>query len=53
LTQLYLARIDAHAGRLNAFITVAHESALERARAADEERAAGRAGALTGVPFAH
>ena len=53
LTQLYLARIDAHADRLNAFITVAHESALASARAADARLAAGSAGALTGVPFAH
>jgi aspartyl-tRNA(Asn)/glutamyl-tRNA(Gln) amidotransferase subunit A len=53
LTEHYLARIDAHAGTLNAFITVAHESALRSARAADTERAAGRAGALTGVPLAH
>jgi aspartyl-tRNA(Asn)/glutamyl-tRNA(Gln) amidotransferase subunit A len=52
LTQLYLARIDAHA-ELNAFITVAHESALASARTADQELAAGRARALTGIPFAH
>jgi aspartyl-tRNA(Asn)/glutamyl-tRNA(Gln) amidotransferase subunit A len=53
LTQLYLARIDAHAGTLNAFITVAHEAALASARAADASLAAGRGGALTGLPFAH
>ena len=53
LTQLYLARIDAHAERLNAFITVAHESALASARAADAKLAAGGAGALTGVPLVH
>ena len=34
LTQHFLARIDAHAGALNAFITVTHDSALESARRA-------------------
>jgi aspartyl-tRNA(Asn)/glutamyl-tRNA(Gln) amidotransferase subunit A len=53
LTTLYLQRIERHAQRLNAFITVAPESALTAARAADVELAAGRAQALTGVPFAH
>jgi aspartyl-tRNA(Asn)/glutamyl-tRNA(Gln) amidotransferase subunit A len=53
LTQLYLDRIDARAAELNAFVTIAHESALADARAADRALAAGRAGALTGVPFAH
>jgi aspartyl-tRNA(Asn)/glutamyl-tRNA(Gln) amidotransferase subunit A len=53
LTTLYLQRIDQQATRLNAFITVAHESALAAARAADAELAAGRAQALTGLPFAH
>jgi aspartyl-tRNA(Asn)/glutamyl-tRNA(Gln) amidotransferase subunit A len=53
LTQLYLQRIARHASRLNAFITVAAEAALADARAADARRAAGRAHALTGVPFAH
>jgi aspartyl-tRNA(Asn)/glutamyl-tRNA(Gln) amidotransferase subunit A len=53
LTQHYLSRIDAHAGRLNAFISVAHTAALASAHAADQELAAGRGRALTGVPFAH
>ncbi len=53
LTTLYLQRIERHAGRLNAFITIAHQSALAAARAADAELAAGRAQRLTGLPLAH
>ncbi|HEY5102735.1 MAG TPA: amidase, partial [Steroidobacteraceae bacterium] len=52
LTTLYLQRIE-HASSLNAFISVADESALSAARAADAELAAGRALPLTGLPFAH
>jgi aspartyl-tRNA(Asn)/glutamyl-tRNA(Gln) amidotransferase subunit A len=53
LTTLYLQRIEQHASSLNAFISVANESALSAARAADAEIAAGRALPLTGLPFAH
>ncbi|KAA8979760.1 Asp-tRNA(Asn)/Glu-tRNA(Gln) amidotransferase subunit GatA [Halospina sp. K52047b] len=53
LTRETLERIRAHDGRYNSFITVAEERALEQARAADQARAEGRAGPLTGIPFAH
>jgi aspartyl-tRNA(Asn)/glutamyl-tRNA(Gln) amidotransferase subunit A len=44
-----LARIDADNPRLNAFLTVARDRALDRARAVDRER---HAGPLAGVPIA-
>ena len=53
LTQLYLGRIRALNGPLNAFITVDEETSLEQARHADERRARGEAGPLTGIPVAH
>ncbi|MYL25487.1 MULTISPECIES: Asp-tRNA(Asn)/Glu-tRNA(Gln) amidotransferase subunit GatA [Halomonadaceae] len=53
LTRETLERIRAHDGRYNSFITVAEERALEQARAADQARTEGRAGPLTGIPFAH
>ncbi len=49
----YLARIDALNPQLNAFITLGREKTLAEAAAADAIRAAGNAGALTGVPLAH
>jgi aspartyl-tRNA(Asn)/glutamyl-tRNA(Gln) amidotransferase subunit A len=52
LTHLYLARIKAHRD-LNAFITVDESLSLEAARRADERRAKGDAGPLTGIPIAH
>jgi aspartyl-tRNA(Asn)/glutamyl-tRNA(Gln) amidotransferase subunit A len=53
LTRAFLARIEAHDGQLNSFISVTGEIALEQAREADRRIAAGEAGPLTGVPIAH
>jgi aspartyl-tRNA(Asn)/glutamyl-tRNA(Gln) amidotransferase subunit A len=44
-----LARIDTHNAKLNAFLAVARDRALERARAIDRDR---HAGPLAGVPIA-
>ena len=53
LTTALLARIPASQERINAFITVSEESALEQAREADQRRAGGETGALLGIPLAH
>ncbi|MBA55834.1 MAG: Asp-tRNA(Asn)/Glu-tRNA(Gln) amidotransferase GatCAB subunit A [Pseudomonadales bacterium] len=53
LTQHFLDRIKQHDPGVNSFITVTEEQALAQAKAADEQRAAGNATALTGVPIAH
>ena len=53
LTLAFLERIKTHDGRLNSYITVTEELALEQAREADRRIAAGEAGPLTGVPIAH
>ena len=53
LTRLYLDRIEGLNGELNAFITVDEERSIADARAADERRAKGDAGPLTGIPLAH
>ncbi|MFP3873155.1 MAG: Asp-tRNA(Asn)/Glu-tRNA(Gln) amidotransferase subunit GatA [Thiohalophilus sp.] len=53
LTRHYLERIASHDPQLNSYITAASDAALARARLADELRAAGQAGPLTGIPLAH
>jgi len=53
LTELFLGRIRALNGALNAFITVDETRALDGARRADRRRAAGQGGPLTGIPVAH
>jgi aspartyl-tRNA(Asn)/glutamyl-tRNA(Gln) amidotransferase subunit A len=53
LAKLYLDRIEANQGALNAFISVTREQALAAAAEADRAIAAGRAGPLTGIPIAH
>jgi aspartyl-tRNA(Asn)/glutamyl-tRNA(Gln) amidotransferase subunit A len=53
LTRAFLARIQQVDGALNAFVAVDEETSLAQARAADERRARGEAGLLTGIPVAH
>ena len=53
LTELCLARIDAHDGEIRAFHGVLRDRALAEAKAADDRRAAGAArGPLDGIPIA-
>tara|TARA_R110000822_G_scaffold226254_11_gene358981 strand:+ start:9633 stop:11102 length:1470 start_codon:yes stop_codon:yes gene_type:complete len=53
LTQHYLERIQRLDSTYNSFITVTDEAALARAKAADQQRAAGNISAFCGVPIAH
>ncbi|HEX7115889.1 MAG TPA: Asp-tRNA(Asn)/Glu-tRNA(Gln) amidotransferase subunit GatA [Steroidobacter sp.] len=53
LVRHYLERIRRFNPDLNAFITVTEEQALEAARRADEQLAAGEALRLTGLPLVH
>ncbi len=52
LAQFFLQQMAKHA-HLNSFITVCEQEALLQAKHADELRAQGKAGPLTGIPFAH
>jgi len=52
LTQFYLKRINEMNKDLNCYITVTEEVALAAAKVADEKRAAGKVGPLTGIPIA-
>jgi aspartyl-tRNA(Asn)/glutamyl-tRNA(Gln) amidotransferase subunit A len=52
LTQHFLKRIHEFNPTLNAFITVCEAQALAQAKAADQARAQGKAGILTGIPIA-
>ncbi len=53
LTRACLTRIEQLDSKLNTFVTVTAEAALAQARAADQRIAAGSAGPLTGIPYAH
>jgi aspartyl-tRNA(Asn)/glutamyl-tRNA(Gln) amidotransferase subunit A len=53
LTRLLLGRIEQAQPTLNALISITHDTAFAQSAAADREIAAGRAGALTGVPILH
>jgi aspartyl-tRNA(Asn)/glutamyl-tRNA(Gln) amidotransferase subunit A len=52
LTQYFLDRISKFDGKLNSYITVTPERALEQARAADQRLQNGSASFLTGIPLA-
>jgi aspartyl-tRNA(Asn)/glutamyl-tRNA(Gln) amidotransferase subunit A len=52
LTRHFLQRINELNERYNCFITLDEARSLEQAQAADDLRAAGRAGPLTGIPIA-
>ncbi len=52
LTEAFLEAIARLNPRLNAFVTVTAEKALEAAKASDARRAAGQAGPLEGAPIA-
>jgi aspartyl-tRNA(Asn)/glutamyl-tRNA(Gln) amidotransferase subunit A len=53
LARASLAAIERANPRLNAFITVTADAALDAAAAADRRLACGDAGLLTGIPMAH
>ncbi len=47
-----LAAIDAHDGKIGAYLTIDRGAALAQAKAADQARAAGTTGPLLGIPLA-
>jgi aspartyl-tRNA(Asn)/glutamyl-tRNA(Gln) amidotransferase subunit A len=53
LSQHYLARIASLDGELNSLVSVTGEQALAAADQADQQRAAGAAGPLSGIPIVH
>ncbi len=53
LTTIFLERTSSFDKTLNAFISIDREGALASAKLADELRANGKAGPLTGLPIAH
>jgi aspartyl-tRNA(Asn)/glutamyl-tRNA(Gln) amidotransferase subunit A len=53
LTKSFLQRIAQFNSTLNALVTVTEEEALAEARAADQCRQQGKAGALAGIPLVH
>lgn len=53
LTKVFLDRIRQYDTRINSFITLTEEYALEAAREADKKRQQGEKGALNGIPIAH
>ena len=52
LAKFFLARIKQHDSKLKSFITITEDEALVEALAADKKIAAGKAGSLTGIPYA-
>ena len=53
LTNHFLKRIETYGEKLNCYVSVTPELALEQAREADKQRSEGKAHKLTGVPLAH
>ena len=53
ITKEYLKRIKANDKKINSFITICEESAIESAIEADKRIAKGTAGPLTGIPYAN
>jgi aspartyl-tRNA(Asn)/glutamyl-tRNA(Gln) amidotransferase subunit A len=51
LTQAYLGAIEAANPKLNAYVAVTGEQALDMAKASDAKLAAGQGGALEGIPL--